>query len=96
MCEQRKSTTSVAPDALADVTFGDVGEFAFESGGDREPVQPFHFRGGGGEGRVMRLRRASATPGRRLIRAVYSMRGEAAIDHKCMADDEARTRAAQP
>jgi hypothetical protein len=87
----------VAHDALAGVTFGDVGEFPLEGGGDREAVQPFHFRGGGGKGR---LPRASATPGRRLIRpllgAVYSMRGEAAVDRKCMTDHEARTRAAQP
>src|ERR1700680_1775931 len=36
---------SVTRDALAGVGPGDIGELAFEGGGERETVQPFHLGG---------------------------------------------------
>jgi hypothetical protein len=52
------SSPRIPRDALAGVAAGDVGEFALESGGKRETVQPFQFSGGSCERGFMRRRGA--------------------------------------
>jgi hypothetical protein len=77
----------ISNDALAGVRTGNVGELAFEGGGERETVQPFHLGGSGGQRRVMRLRGAvddEASARQRLER-----RGDVAVGVEIMRPGEA-------
>ena len=52
------SLPGISHHALAGVAGGDAGELALEGGRGGPAVQPFHFRGGGDEGSIVRLHSA--------------------------------------